>query len=143
MALFATMFAAFVLQIVFRYVLNAPLIWSLELCLLSFLWLTFWNCGFLLRLRDHIGFTMIYDAVAPARRRVLALIGMTVLAVTFAAALPGIVDWTAFMGIDGTDVFDLRLDLVFSIFPVFMLAVTIRALLAIRRLLGSDWARWI
>ena len=141
--LFVTMFAAFILQIFFRYVLNSPLSWTLELCLLSFLWLTFWNCGMLLRLHEHIGFNLVYDATPPRVRRVLAIIGMTILGGTFLAALPGIIDWTMFMSIGDTDVFQLRLDFVFSIFVVFMIAVIVRALVQLRRLTGRDWHNWI
>ena len=142
-ALFAALFTGFLLQILFRYVLNAPLVWTLEFCLIAYLWMTFWNCGVLLRLDQHIGFTLIYDAVGAGARRVLSGIGLGILAATFAAALPGVIDWTLFMSIASTDVFGLRLDLVFSIFVLFMAAVLLRALVGLRRLAGRDWHRWV
>jgi len=142
-ALFAALFIGFLLQIFFRYVLNAPLVWTLEFCLLAYLWMTFWNCGLLMRLNDHIGFTLIYDAMGPAGRRSLALTGFVILGATFAAALPGVIDWTLFMSIARTDVFGLRLDLVFSIFVLFMVAVILRTLVRVRRLAGRDWHRWV
>jgi len=142
-ALFAALFIGFLLQIFFRYVLNAPLVWTLEFCLLAYLWMTFWNCGMLMRLNDHIGFTLIYDAMGPAGRRALAVTGFAILGATFAAALPGVIDWTLFMSIAQTDVFGLRLDLVFSIFILFMVAVILRTLVRVRRLAGRDWHRWV
>jgi TRAP-type C4-dicarboxylate transport system permease small subunit len=141
--LFAIMFGAFLFQIFCRYVLNAPLVWTLELCLLSFLWLTFWNCGLLLHLKEHIGFTLIYDAVKPRAQRVLGILGVLLLGGSFLAALPGIIDWTLFMGIDETDVFEIPLDLAFSIFVIFMVAVVIRAILQLRRLTGRNWQAWL
>lgn len=142
-ALFTVMFATFILQIVSRYIFNSPLIWTLELCLLSFLWLTFWNCGFLLRLDEHIGFNLLYDSLGARWRRIAAVVGLLVLGGTFAVALPGIVDWTLFMSIGRTDVFGLRLDRVFSIFVLFMIAVVVRCLVRLRGLAGRDWESWI
>ena len=141
--LFTVMFAGFLLQIVSRYVFISPIRWTLELCLISYLWMTFWNCGLLLKLRDHIGFTLIYDAVRPGARRVLAILGMAALAGTFLWSLPGIIDWTMFMKIGTTDVFQLRLDLVFSVFVLFCVAVVIRALVLIWHLAGRNWRDWI
>ena len=55
-AIFATMFGAFLLQIFMRYVVNQPLGWTLELCMITYIWLVFWACAFLLKERDHIAF---------------------------------------------------------------------------------------
>jgi TRAP-type C4-dicarboxylate transport system permease small subunit len=142
-ALFTVMFGAFLLQIFSRYVLNAPLVWTLELCLLSFLWLSFWNCGLLLTVRGHIGFTIIYDAVGPPNRRILAVVGTVILGGVFAAALPGTADWISFMGIGETDVFEIPLDWTFSIFLVFMVAVIVRCAMRVRGLLGTNWESWL
>ena len=48
-ALFAMMFVAFMIQIVSRYVLNMPVSWSLELCSIGYVWVVFWSCGILVQ----------------------------------------------------------------------------------------------
>ena len=66
--LFVAMFVAFLLQIFTRYVLNHPLGWTLEACVILYIWIVFWTSAFLLRERDHVAFTMLCDAVAPGAR---------------------------------------------------------------------------
>lgn len=137
--LFTAMFGAFLLQVFMRYVVNAPLPWTLEFCLIAYLWTTFWGCAFLLRERDHIGFTLLYDGASPRGKRALAILGTALIAVTFVAALPATWDYISFMAIDHTWVLQLRFDYVYSVFLVFMLAVIARATLRLRGLLGRDW----
>ena len=42
-AMFAAMFGAFMIQIVSRYVFNAPVSWSLEICSIAYVWVVFWS----------------------------------------------------------------------------------------------------
>ena len=43
--LLTAMFLSFLLQIFSRYVLVNPLGWTLEACLVTWLWLVFWSCA--------------------------------------------------------------------------------------------------
>ena len=45
---FAVLFFAFIVQVVSRYIFNAPIAWTLELCSISYVWVVFWTCGILL-----------------------------------------------------------------------------------------------
>jgi TRAP-type C4-dicarboxylate transport system permease small subunit len=137
--LFALMFASFVLQIVSRYVFDAPIGWTLEACLVSYVWLVFWSCAFMIRPREHVSFSMLLDAAPEGARRGLLLASALATLVLFLWALPGTIDWIAFMRIERTPDLHLRLDLLFSIFAVFMGAVALRAGLAAWRLLGRRW----
>lgn len=140
-ALLTAMFGAFLLQVFTRYVLNAPLGWTVEACVVLYLWTVFWTAAFLLRERDHVAFTMLFDAVPPPARRVMAIAAVGLVGLAFAAALPAIVDYVAFMRIDSTPVMRIRFDLVYAIFPLFAAAVVLRAALSLRRLLGAGWRR--
>ena len=140
-AIFATMFGAFLLQIFMRYVVNQPLGWTLELCMVAYLWLVFWGCAFLLKERDHIAFNIVYHAAAPPVRRVLAALSATVLAAAMIAALPATFDFVSFMGRTSTWVLHIRFDVLFAIFLVFMAAVAIRQLIHLRQLFGADWQK--
>lgn len=138
--LLTAMFASFLLQIFMRYVVNHPLGWTSEACVILYIWAVFWTAAFLLEERDHITFSMLSDTLSPRPRWVLSLIGHAVLAVAFASALPAIVDYITFMKIDSTPVTHIRFDYVFSIFAVFAVAVVIRSVLALYRAL-RDGAR--
>ena len=86
-ALLAAMFLTFVLQIAVRYAARVgglaeavPLLdparsgWTLELCLLLWLWLIFWGNAFVVRDRDHVAFDLLYRAVRPEVRRAFAVV---------------------------------------------------------------------
>jgi TRAP-type C4-dicarboxylate transport system permease small subunit len=122
-----------------RYVFNAPIGWTLEACLVSYLWLVFWACAFMIRSREHVSFSMLIDALPEGGRRGLLLASSLATLVLLLWGLPGTVDWIAFMRIESTPDLDLRLDLVFAIFGVFMAAAALRAGLAAWRLLGRRW----
>ena len=53
-AMFAAMFGAFMIQIISRYVFDAPVSWSLEICSITYVWVVFWACNLLLTERQHI-----------------------------------------------------------------------------------------
>ena len=48
----AVMFIAFILQVVFRYVLNWPVGWTDELCTLVWLWGILWGASFVMTNRE-------------------------------------------------------------------------------------------
>jgi len=72
--LLAAMFGAFLLQVFTRYVLHRPLDWTLEVCLITYVWFVFWACAFLLREQDHVAFGLLYQSVRPPVRRLFALV---------------------------------------------------------------------
>lgn len=137
--LLAVMFGAFLLQIFMRYVVGRPLDWTLEVCLIAYVWFVFWTLAFLLHEREHIAFNLLAQSVPPPVRRAFALISTGLIAGLLLAALPATWDYIAFMARDTTWVLHLRFDLVFGIFLVFMLAAIGRSLWTLRGLLGKDW----
>ena len=59
-ALLAAMFAAFILQIFTRYVMNDPLSWTQEVCVTTWLWLVLWGSAFSLNEHDQVRFDVLY-----------------------------------------------------------------------------------
>jgi TRAP-type C4-dicarboxylate transport system permease small subunit len=140
-ALFAMMFAGFVIQIISRYVLNMPVSWSLELCSIGYVWVVFWSCNLLAGERQQIVFDLIYNMFPPRRRRVLAIVNTATLSLVFLAALPGVLDYVMFLGRRSSMLLKVRMDLVYSCFVVFMLAVIIGGAIRIWRLSGNSWQK--
>ncbi len=136
---FTAMFAGFILQVVTRYGFNAPLDWTQELCVVLYLFGVFWTAAFLLRERDHVAFTVIYDHAPKGARRVMAGIGAIAIGAAFAADLPAAADYIAYMARQTTPVMRLRFDLVFGVFLIFMVAVVWRSGLTLYHLLGGNW----
>ena len=138
-ALFATMFASFMAQIFSRYVLGAPLSWTLEVCSIAYIWVIFWSCDILLSERQHIIFDVLYQKLPPLPRRAVAIVNTGALGLALLAALPGILDYIAFLGRRKTMILHAPLDVVYSCFGIFMIAAIVGAALRLRRLLSSSW----
>ena len=85
--LMAAMFATFILQVTVRYTARAEWIaeaipildpngygWTLEFCLLMWVWIVFWGNSFIVRQRDHVIFDIVYTGVSPRVRKGFAII---------------------------------------------------------------------
>lgn len=136
---FAAMFFAFILQVVSRYVFNSPIAWTLELCSIGYIWVVFWACGILVSERQQIVFDVIYNWFKPGPRRWLAIFNTACLGLVFLAAIPGVVDYILFLGRRSTMLLKVRMDLTYSCFAIFMIAVVVGAAIRTRRLLGAQW----
>lgn len=124
--LLTVMFLSFVLQIVARYVFDYPVAWTLELCLTTWLWVVFWEAAFLLRDRDHIRFDLLYVLAGARLRRGLAIAAALAILVAFLAALPATFGYIGFEKIRRSATLHIRLDVVFSVYGIFMLAIIVR-----------------
>ena len=128
-AILAVMFLSFMLQIISRYVFNSPIGWTLELCLTTWLWLVFWVSAFNLRDVDHIRFDMLYLECGKRVRRVLAFVSAVAIVAGFVAALPATFDYITFYKIKSSTTLHIRLDVVFSVYGIFALAIIARYVL--------------
>lgn len=138
-AMFMVMFAAFMAQILSRYVFNAPLSWTLEICSIAYIWVIFWSCDILVSERQHIIFDVLYQKFPPRPRRVVAIANTLAVGLTFLLALPGTLDYIAFLGRRHTMVLHFPFDIVYSCFGIFMIAAIIGAAIRLRRLTSSSW----
>lgn len=127
-ALLALMFLAFLVQIASRYVFNAPASWTLEACLTLWLWVVFWGSAFVLGERDHVRFDVFYAAVSRRMRRAFAIVSALAIAGGMLAALPATFGYVTFYEIKRSAVIGIRLDVVFSIYLVFAVAIVVRYL---------------
>src|SRR5260221_13378480 len=96
--LFAVMFGVVILQIVLRYVFNAPLVWTDELAQYLFVWTSFLGWTMATRKRIHIGISVVADHLPAAGRRMPhALRGGPTLAVAIILLVVGVLitrrDW--------------------------------------------------
>lgn len=125
-AMLALMFVLFILQIVFRYVLNLSGGWAYELSAILWVWIVLFGASFVLRKRDEVRLDIIYSSVAPRVRRVMTLIFALATVTLLCIGLPAIADYVLFMKIERTAYLKLRYDHVYSIFIVFTVVTIIR-----------------
>src|ERR671911_2819391 len=86
-AMLAAMFAAFLLQIAFRYLLGLPIGWTHEVSVVLWLWLVLWGAAFVVSEREEIRFDIIYGAVGPGPRRVMGIVTALALIALYAVSL--------------------------------------------------------
>ena len=123
------MFVTFLLQILSRYVLLAPFGWTLEFCLLLWVWLVFWGNAFIVRDRDHVTFDLFYLAAPRPVRRVLALVAALAIAAGLLVSFLPTVDWLDFLRRKRSATLPgVRMGYVYSIYLLFILAVAARYL---------------
>ena len=125
-AMFAVMFVAFILQIVFRYFFNFPVGWTTELTLICWLWMVLLGSAFVLRESEEIRFDLIYSAAGPRARRVMGMVMGAALVVLYGVSLPASVRYVAFMKVEKSSYLHIRLDWLYSIYLIFSVAVIAR-----------------
>jgi TRAP-type C4-dicarboxylate transport system permease small subunit len=120
------MFLAFILQIVFRYVLGLPIGWTHEISVILWIWLVLWGTSFVVTEREEIRFDIIYGAVGPGSRRVMMLITAVALIALYSISFSAVLDYVTFMKVERTSYLKIRFDWLFSIYIVFAVATIVR-----------------
>src|SRR5688572_12147903 len=130
-ALMGIMFLAFIVQIVFRYFLNLPVGWTSELSVVAWLYMTLIGSAFWLKEHEEVRFDLISARLGPRGRRVLGLVVAVAALVLFGMAMPATWRYVTFMKVESSSYLKIRLDLLYSVYVVFALAVIVRYLGAI------------
>lgn len=151
-AMMATMFLTFILQIVVRYsarlewlperfpILDPSLYgWTLEFCLLMWIWLVFWGNAFVVRAQDHVTFDILFHAVrAPVRRWFIVISGLAICVALILSVEPTLAKFhilrlkkTATLSAVFGDW--IRMRDVYSIYIFFLVAVALRYAWAVYR----------
>ena len=124
--LLGIMFVAFIVQIVFRYFFNFPVGWSSELSVIAWLYMVLLGSAFWLRESEEIRFDLLSGALGPRARRVVTVLVALSAVVLFAMSLPATVKYVAFMKVESSSYLKIRLDILYSIYVVFAVAVIVR-----------------
>jgi TRAP-type C4-dicarboxylate transport system permease small subunit len=135
----AVMFAAFLIQIVFRYFFNFPVGWTSELTVVMWLWLVLWGASFVVKEGEEVRFDLLYGAVGRRGRIVMGIVASLALLVLYGASLKAAWAYVTFMKVEKSSYLKIRMDWLFSIFLVFLVAILVRYLWLLSRLLrGRD-----
>ena len=133
-AMLAVMFAAFIVQIVFRYFFNLPVGWTSELTVVMWLWLVLWGSAFVLKEKEEIRFDLIYSAVGRRARIAMATVFAVAVILLYGASLPASYAYVTFMKVESSSYLKIRLDWLYSIYLVFLVAIIARYLWLVWRL---------
>jgi len=80
-ALVAAMTVIVFAQVIFRYVLGSPLVWSEELARYLFVWVTMIGAGAAVRLGQHYGLDILVTPLAPPVRKTVGFVATAIVAV--------------------------------------------------------------
>ena len=126
--LMGLMFVSFLLQIAFRYVLNQPLGWTEEVTVLCWVWVVLWCAAFVLADRDEIRFDIVYTLVPPGVRRAFTVLASVAFVVLLLWSLPASWNYVAFMKREHTAYLHMRLDVMYSVYVLFVVATVVKHL---------------
>jgi C4-dicarboxylate transporter, DctQ subunit len=124
--LLAIMFVAFILQIVFRYFFNFPVGWSSELSVITWLYMVLLGSAFWLRDSEEIRFDLLSDSIGPRARRLVGILVPGAMVVLLVMSLPATIKYVAFMKVESSSYLKIRLDILYSVYVFFALALIVR-----------------
>ena len=127
-AMLATMFIVFIIQIVFRYLLNFPVGWTHEISVIMWVWLVLFGTAFVVRDYEEIRFDLLYSTVSERTRRLMVLFCAAALVFFFSLSLPAVIDYILFMKVERTAYLKIRFDWLYSIYGLFAVAMIVRQL---------------
>ena len=137
-ALMVTMFASFLLQIFFRYVLDRPLGWTEEVTVLCWVWVVLWSASFIVADREEVRFDIVYSAVPRRVRRAFTVVTSLALVALLAASLPATWKYVTFMKREHSAYLHMRFDVLYSIYLVFAVVCIARQLRLAWRAFRTD-----
>jgi TRAP-type C4-dicarboxylate transport system permease small subunit len=124
----AVMFLAFLVQIVFRYFFNFPVGWASELTVALWLWLVLWGASFVLKESEEIRFDLLSGALGRRARIAMGIVVAVALVVLYGMAFKPSLDYVTFMKVEKSSYLKVRMDWMYSIFIVFLVAILARYL---------------
>ncbi len=127
-AMLAVMFAVFIIQIVFRYVINLPIGWTQELSVIMWVWMVLFGTAFVVRDYEEIRFDILYATVGERTRRTMVVICALAVVILFGISLPAVLDYIGFMKVEKTAYLKIRFDWLYSIYGIFAVVTIIRQL---------------
>lgn len=137
--LFICAFAGFIVQIFFRYVIGDPLRWSEEFTMIAFIWTVFWVAAFVVPIREHVSFDVVYDTVSPEMQRAFAIFSMVMVVVAFGILIPYTVEYLDFLTRKKSPVMRLPMHWIYGCYLLFVVGFALKALARLIWLFGPDW----
>ena len=124
---------SFLIGILFRYLLDNPLIWPYEITMIAFMLITFLGASFALRDREHIEFTLFYQWLSPSNQRRLFQFTRVLIIMIFLLIWYPSYDFISFMSYKKTTALNIPYPWFYYSFLVFISLIIIRLLIQLTR----------
>src|SRR4051794_273863 len=124
--LLSTMFACFIVQIFFRYVLNNPVGWTEEVIVTAWLWTVLWGAAFIISEAEEVRFDIVYSNISERARRVCTILSGAALVLLYGISLPASWKYVTFMKVERSAYLHVPIDLMYSVYIIFAVACICR-----------------
>src|SRR3954452_11130638 len=121
-ALLSVMFASFIIQIFFRYVLNNPVGWTEEVIVTTWLWTVLWGAAFIVGEAEEVRFDILYSNISEGARRACTVVTGTALVLLYGISLPATYKYVSFMKVERSAYLHVPINLMYSVYLVFAVA---------------------
>lgn len=125
MVFFTIMFTSILVGVFWRYVLNDPLIWTVNAAAIAFIWTVLIAAGLPNWADEHIQFDLLYRRMSPRWQRVSRMAGNLILVIAFALPIPATWDYLVFIGADSVTGLPLKFNLAFAVVLWFLVATVV------------------
>ena len=122
---FMIMFLTLVVGVFWRYVLNDPLLWTVNLGTVAFIWTVMVSNGLPNWDDDHIQFDLLYQRMPPAVQRWARIVSNAIIVVTFGIAVPGAISYLRFVRGNKVTGLGLTFDYAFGGILVFFIGTAL------------------
>ena len=122
MFFFMLMFTSILVGVFWRYVLNDPLIWTVNAAAIAFIWSVLIAAGLPNWTDEHIQFDLLYRRMSPRWQRVSRMVGNLLLVVTFAIPIPATWEYLVFITPDTVTGLPLTFNWAFAVVLWFLVA---------------------
>ena len=130
--LFLTLFIVFVIQVTARFGFNKPMAWTDEAAVILYVWIILWAAAVVVPEREHVAFDLVWNSVGLRWRQAMRIAGNLLVGGLALCAIPATWDYVHFMNREGTPVLGVSFMWVFFPFVLLLIALVVRAALAIR-----------
>jgi len=127
-ALLGVMFFAFMVQIVFRYLFNWPIGWTIEVTVITWLWLVLWGAALVVKESEEIRIDLLTSMVGRRVRLAMALVASVAIVVLYGVSLPATWSYVTFMKVEKSAYLKIPMSWLYSIYLLFVVAVIARYL---------------
>ena len=131
-SLFLTLFIVFVIQVTARFGFNKPMAWTDEAAVILYVWIILWAAAVVVPEREHVAFDLVWNSVGLRWRQAMRIAGNLLVGGLALCAIPATWDYVHFMNREGTPVLGVSFMWVFFPFVLLLIALVVRATLAIR-----------
>lgn len=136
---FLAAFSGFIVQIFYRYILNQPLAWTEEATMIAFIWTVFWAAAFMVPVREHVTFDVVYDVVSAETRRILTICTMILLVIAFVLLIPYTFDYLQFLTRKKSPVLRIQMHWIYGCYILFLTAFSLQAAWRLYCLFRPNW----